>query len=219
MPTCANGHDSTDDEFCEVCGLAFASPTPAPTEAGPPEPMAAKHCPVCGAELAGRFCEDCGADSLAEPPPAAEAQPVAEEPVEVGKNWSVVVSADREYYETVKAAGGPDADSISFPPYCPDRHFRLPGEQVSIGRRSQSRGIHPDIDLTGPPEDAGVSRLHALLVAGPDGRWSIVDVGSANGTFLNEDREALPVNVARPLAEGDRIHVGAWTTITLRAKG
>ncbi|ONI79335.1 hypothetical protein ALI144C_26295 [Actinosynnema sp. ALI-1.44] len=217
-------HAWGDDGFCEICGLAEASPaSPAPTTA--PEPVRSRECPACGAPLDDRFCEDCGADSLAAPPPK-QPEPAAEEPVATPPapvttpktgTWSVVVSADRKYYESVKADGGPDADSIMFPPYCPDRHFELRGDQVSIGRRSATRGIQPDIDLTGPPEDPGVSRLHALLVAQPDGGWAIVDINSANGTTLNHRRDTLKPNTPRSLEDGDRIHIGAWTTITLHA--
>ena len=96
-----------------------------------------------------------------------------------------MVTADRDYYETVRAAGGPDAATITFPAYCPERRFRLSGTEVRIGRRSVSRGIEPEIDLTGPPADPGVSRLHAVLVAAEDGTWSLVDPGSENGTLLN----------------------------------
>jgi hypothetical protein len=235
MPTCAQGHDSVDDEFCDVCGLAFdSSPTPAAssngTAAAAPDAAGPRACPACGAPLDDRFCEDCGADSLAAPPPKAEpvAVPVVEEapvapvaPVvavaSTPRTWSVVVSADRKYYESVKADGGPDADTIQFPPYCPDRHFPLHGQQVSIGRRSATRGILPDIDLTGPPEDPGVSRLHALLVSDADTGWAVVDMNSANGTFLNYRKDNLRPNAPRPLANGDRIHLGAWTTITIQA--
>ncbi|MCE7009595.1 FHA domain-containing protein [Kibdelosporangium philippinense] len=203
-------HSWGEDGFCEICGLAEASPAPA---VAPPEPAQTRECPSCGAPLDDRFCEDCGADSLATP------QSPAPEPVANGgvRTWSVVVSADRKYYESVKADGGPDADSIMFPPYCPDRHFELRGEQVSIGRRSATRGIQPDIDLTGPPEDPGVSRLHALLVAEADGGWAIVDINSANGTTLNYRRDMLKPNTPRTLTDGDRVHIGAWTTITLHA--
>ncbi|TCO52581.1 FHA domain-containing protein [Actinocrispum wychmicini] len=241
MPTCAQGHDSADDEFCDVCGLAFDKPTPAPATVAIPEQTGARTCPACGAPLADRFCEDCGADSLAPPPPkpVAVTEPIvvaepAAEPVAVSEPspdvaeqpatpavrtqaWSVVVSADRKYYESVKSDGGPDADTIVFPPYCPDRHFPLRGDQVSIGRRSVTRGILPDIDLTGPPEDPGVSRLHALLVSHADGGWAIVDINSANGTTLNYRKDPLRPNTPRPLADGDRVHVGAWTTITIQA--
>src|SRR6187399_63717 len=81
MPVCPQGHDSADDDFCDVCGLAFSSPgVPALPIAPPvaePEP-ATRPCPACGAPLSGRFCEDCGADSLsAAPPQAPESVPVA----------------------------------------------------------------------------------------------------------------------------------------------
>jgi hypothetical protein len=216
MATCE--HSWGDDGFCEICGLAASSPSPAPAE--PVAEPVSRSCPSCGAPLDDRFCEDCGADSLAAPAP--QQQPVVpEQPAAVHSGprmWSVVVSADRKYYDSVKADGGPDADSIMFPPYCPDRHFELHGEQVSIGRRSATRGIQPDIDLTGPPEDPGVSRLHALLVAEADGGWAIVDINSANGTTVNYRRDLLKPNTPRTLEDGDRIHIGAWTTITLHAE-
>ena len=98
-----------------------------------------------------------------------------------------MVTADRAYYDSVQDAGGPDAAAIGFPGYCPERLFRLTGTEVRVGRRSESRGIHPEIDLTGPPADPGVSRLHVVLVAAPDGTWSVVDPGSANGTLVNGD--------------------------------
>jgi hypothetical protein len=128
--------------------------------------------------------------------------------------WTAVVAADRAYYDSVIAQGGPDAASVAFPPYCPERGFPLGGREVRIGRRSRSRGLEPEIDLSGPPEDPGVSHLHAVLLPQPDGTWHLIDPGSANGTMVNG--EPAGVNVAVPLAAGDRIHVGAWTVITLR---
>jgi pSer/pThr/pTyr-binding forkhead associated (FHA) protein len=86
---------------------------------------------------------------------------------------------------------------------------------MRIGRRSAARGLEPEIDLTGPPADPGVSRLHAVLIAGPDGGWTLLDPGSANGTFLN-GREIAPGDLT-PLHDGDCINLGAWTAITLHA--
>jgi pSer/pThr/pTyr-binding forkhead associated (FHA) protein len=123
------------------------------------------------------------------------------------------VTADRGYFDAVQAASGPDADSIGFPAYCPERRFRLTGGEVRIGRRSASRGIDPEIDLTGPPADPGVSRLHAVLIAAPDGSWSVIDPGSANGTLVNGSE--IPANEAVPLRDGDRINLGAWTLVTV----
>ncbi len=105
---------------------------------------------------------------------------------------------------------------MAFPRYCPERAFSLTGPQIRIGRRSRSRGITPEIDLTGPPEDTGVSHLHALLVSTSDG-WAVVDPGSTNGITINGAGEPIAVDRPVPLADGDRIHLGAWTTITLSA--
>ncbi|MGB3443296.1 MAG: FHA domain-containing protein, partial [Actinophytocola sp.] len=178
-------------------------------------------CQACGADLAGRFCEACGQDSMAvvtTPPPAAvePAPPVPADRMPEATTWTATVTADRAYYDSVMAVDGPDASGITFPAYCPDRHFPLQGKQVSIGRQSRSRGIMPDIDLIGPPEDPGVSHLHALLVAQADGSWSIVDLDSANGTVVNDEQNPLPPNAPRPMTEGDRVYIGAWTRITLR---
>jgi pSer/pThr/pTyr-binding forkhead associated (FHA) protein len=123
------------------------------------------------------------------------------------------VTADRGYYEAVLAASGPDAAGIDFPAYCPERRFRLLGSEMRIGRRSASRGVEPEIDLTGPPADPGVSRLHAVLIAAEDGTWSVLDPGSANGTLVN-GTEVRPNEPVR-LREGDRVNLGAWTLLVV----
>jgi len=122
------------------------------------------------------------------------------------------VSSDRDFYESVLAASGPEAAG-SFPAYCAERRFHLVGKQMRIGRRSVSRGLDPEIDLTGPPADPGISRLHAVLIAAPEGTWSVLDPGSANGTLVN-GRE-IPTGDPVPLRDGDRINLGAWTAITV----
>lgn len=120
--------------------------------------------------------------------------------------------ADRSYYEAVQAISPADGVDIPFPAYCPERRFQLTGTEMRIGRRSPSRGLEPEIDLTGPPTDPGVSRLHAVLIAAPDG-WAVLDPGSANGTQLNGTD--IPTSQQIPLHDGDRISLGAWTTITV----
>jgi serine/threonine-protein kinase len=127
--------------------------------------------------------------------------------------WTAVVTADRAYYDSVQAASTPEAALIRFPDGCPEWRFRLSGTEARIGRRSASRRIEPEIDLSGPPTDRGLSRLHAKLLAGPDGSWSVVDLGSPNGTLVN-GRE-IPEGEVVPLRDGDRINLGAWTMITI----
>jgi pSer/pThr/pTyr-binding forkhead associated (FHA) protein len=127
--------------------------------------------------------------------------------------WTAVVGADRAYYERVQAVTGPEGSAVVFPSYYAERRFQLVGNQMRIGRRSVSRGLAPEIDLTGPPADPGISRLHAVLIATPDGNWAVLDPGSANGTLVNGSE--IGVGDQIPLHDGDRINLGAWTTITV----
>ena len=55
-----------------------------------------------------------------------------------------------------------------------------------------------------PEGDGAVSRRHALLERDPQGVWSIVDLGSRNGTLMNGER----VTDRHSLSDGDRISVG-----------
>ena len=200
--------------FCESCGFDFDAggssrertiegvivPPPGATPAAPAAPAE----PPPAAPI----------PAVAEPVPAT-AQPVPEPGAAAPVIWTAVVSSDHDYFEDVVAAGGPDSASLMFPDYCPERRFRLAGPEMRIGRRSASQGLEPEIDLTGPPTDPGVSRMHAALIAEPDGSWAILDPGSENGTLVNGTEIAAGVRV--PLHDGDRIHLGAWTAITIRA--
>ncbi|MGH8791432.1 MAG: FHA domain-containing protein, partial [Stackebrandtia sp.] len=127
--------------------------------------------------------------------------------------WSLVATADREYFDLMRSYNGPDAPSLQFPDECPSRRFPLNQPRLFIGRRSRRRGIDPDIDLSEPPEDPGVSHAHAMIVAAEG--WSLVDVGSSNGTYLNGSDEPAPIDTPVPLNVGDRICLGAWTRLTV----
>jgi len=149
----------------------------------------------------------------AAPTPASPAPVAPALATPAGAAWTAVVSADRAYYDMIHAAGGPDSAGIEFPAYSPQRRFPLDRAEIRIGRHSASSGISPEIDLSVPPADPGVSRLHAVLLRAADGSWAIVDPGSANGTLLNG--ADLTVGEVVPVHEGDRIHLGAWTELRL----
>jgi predicted ATPase/DNA-binding SARP family transcriptional activator len=125
-------------------------------------------------------------------------------------DWWVVAVPDHDYYEQVETD-----DGITFPLVPIPRRFRLEKDRITIGRRSVQRGVVPDIDLSAPPIDSGVSHTHALLNRQVDGTWAIVDPGSTNRTYLNDVTDPLPYNQAIRVGEHDRIHIGAWTTLTL----
>jgi pSer/pThr/pTyr-binding forkhead associated (FHA) protein len=92
----------------------------------------------------------------------------------------------------------------------PARLYHLDFAENLIGRRSDRKDIHPEINL----RDPGASHRHAKLLRQPDGSLLLLDVGSTNGTLLNG--AAAPEGVPTPLKDGDEIVIGCWTRITLR---
>ncbi|HET7558941.1 MAG TPA: DUF3662 and FHA domain-containing protein [Limnochordia bacterium] len=80
--------------------------------------------------------------------------------------------------------GGPDAG----------RHVRTT-ESIELGRQGQ--------DGRGALHDPNVSRRHARIERRKDG-WFIIDLGSTNGTLVNEAKIAT-----QRLRPGDRIHIGS----------
>jgi FHA domain len=233
MARCPKGHESVATDYCDECGTPMsgqpsAVPVSAPPASAPEAPAASGEvCPSCGSPRDGRFCEVCGHDFVLgggeEKPSTPEpATPVVvdgggELPRRAGTpgGWRAVAVADPEYHARMQAMAMPDAPPIEFPSYCPERRFPMGRTQLLIGRRRPSRGIEPDIDLTGPPEDPAVSHSHALLVSDGNGGWTVVDLASANGTYLNEATDPIEPHVPVPVKSGDRIHVGAFTTLTL----
>ncbi len=194
-PAC--GTAKTPGAFCENCGYNFATGTlPSSGTSYPASPSTTMVPPVPGPVP--------GPSPVPGPGPAAAA-------------WTAVVAADRTYFDRVKADSGDEAAGIEFPAYVPERRFTLAAPEMRIGRRSSSRGLDPEIDLTGPPTDPGISRLHAVLIATPGGGWAVIDPGSANGTQVNGTD--IPTGEQIPLRDGDRIALGAWTTITVSSGG
>lgn len=130
--------------------------------------------------------------------------------------WTATIGPDRAYFMAMMQRSGPEAAGLNLPAYSPEQQRALTGNQLTIGRRRHSTGETPDVDLSVPPEDPGVSHQHAVLVQQPDGTWAVVDQNSTNGTTVNGSEEPIQPFVPVPLQDGDQVHVGAWTTITIR---
>lgn len=236
MPRCPAGHDSAAPDFCDVCGIRMAPPRPA-RRAGPEE---GPPCPNCSTPRTGRFCEECGHDfSLddatqpdgrlpairPEPPrPPAEGRSTPSAPGEgpgesrpsVPGLWRAVITADPAFYQAMADRGMLDPRRLAFPAQTPRRRVPLNRPEIHIGRRSRRRGIVPEIDLAGPPEDVAVSHRHAVLLARPGGAWVIVDLGAVNGTTINGTDNPIEPHREYQVHDGDRVYVGAWTVITLQ---
>ncbi|MGW0857341.1 FHA domain-containing protein [Streptomyces sp. NPDC002690] len=148
--------------------------------------------------------------------PGAQGGPPGGQEPQRAATWTAVIAPDRDYFLAMMQRSGPEATGLNLPAYSPEQHLELAGSQITIGRRRHSTGESPDIDLAVPPEDPGVSHQHAILVKQPDGGWAVVDQNSTNGTTLNGAEDPIQPYVPVPLQDGDQVHVGAWTTITVR---
>lgn len=83
--------------------------------------------------------------------------------------------------------------------------YELKKEINTMGRRSPTEGIEPDIDCTVMDDDFFCSRRHARVLA-QGGVYYAEDLGSANGTYLNN--AALAPHSPTPMKEGDRLRLG-----------
>ena len=201
---CPSGHESQTADYCDQCGAPIAGATRIlpPVEETDTSPARSREpCPACGAPRSGndRYCEGCGYD-FESPPPAAG-------------TWEAIVTADRAQFDRLAVAG------VTFPDGYGERRFPLHDGENRIGRsRGHADEEGPEIDLAPAPADPGISRLHAVLERRPSGDCVLRDLGSTNGTAVNDDPAPIAAHTDVSLGDGDRIRVGAWTTITVRRR-
>ena len=205
---CPKQHESTEPDYCSECGARIEGAPEQPSPAAPPLP---ETCPACGAareQTEVVFCEICGynfATGARGEVPAAPASVSASvpPPAPSAHAWTIEISVD----PAMREPGSPDppadvaASTVTL----------RPGLNL-IGRRSTARAIHPEIDLS---FDTAVSHRHALIEINPAGSAFLRDIGAANGTRLNGKQiEQLQDH---PLAPGDRIILGHWSQLLLKA--
>ena len=220
-PSC--GAASTTADYCDTCGATLGGAGSAPA-ADPTATLAAvpagvapgPTCPSCGAARTPDdvFCEVCGLDFATGRMPAAPPAPIpaaAASPAGAPSGWTAVVEADRAWFDSNSAEG-----SIAFPDGVGAREIPLTGDEVVIGRRNEQKGFFPGIDLSSPVADPAVSHRHAVLRHQLDGTWALVDEMSTNGTWLNGGANPLAHGVLTALHDGDRLQLGAFTSITIR---
>lgn len=80
------------------------------------------------------------------------------------------------------------------------------GKKLSSKKLSGTMQIGRDEGCDIRPDDAYLSQFHAKLYAN-DGVWYVEDLGSTNGTYLNQQRLTGPME----LHAGDTIRVGEVT--------
>lgn len=122
----------------------------------------------------------------------------------------VDVAADPHYFEAVVSEG-----ELVFPtPQPQPSQLQLSAQELHIGRTSESRAIHPDIDVARLTGDPAVSSRHAVIRREADGTLTVTDVGSTNGTYVGSPYNSpLPVGQPTLVPPGTPVFVGAWTRL------
>lgn len=165
-------------------------------------------CTRCGSRNAeaSRFCSNCGAPLRpgVQPERASETTSTisisgleAYDSEATGQNLSPSLSPEAQAAVDALPLGsallvvrrGPNSGS----------RFLLDGELTTAGRHPQG-----DIFL----DDVTVSRRHVEFRRGPDGLFTVADVGSLNGTYVNRERIDSVV-----LANGDEVQIGKFRLV------
>ena len=149
-------------------------------------------CTQCGTRNpeGARFCANCGA-ALRATDDAPTSTISLTDPVEndVDSEVAAPVEELREGTAMLVVRRGPNAGS----------RFLLDKDVVTAGR-------HPESDIF--LDDITVSRRHAEIRRGAGGGFTVHDVGSLNGTYLNRERVDDD-----ELANGDELQVGKFKLV------
>jgi hypothetical protein len=230
---CPKGHDSSDPDYCDVCGTAIgAAPAVAQIVDAQQQQSAAGGdvCPDCQTPREGnlQFCEVCRYDFVAQrsfsanagaaqvlSAPPVSATPVASSPAAAPAAVSIPPLPVASALLLVAIEVDPSLDKDNDPENPapagePEHVFHLDLSENTVGRESGSKGIHPEIVV----KDKSVSRRHLKFLRNPDGSYSALELGSANGTTLNG--QSLAPGVATVIKAGDEFVIGSWTRLSIR---
>ncbi|MCT9144371.1 MULTISPECIES: zinc-ribbon and FHA domain-containing protein [Streptomyces] len=192
-------------------GGGFSDPYASNAPGGQPrqeDPMSALVCTRCGNRNAenSRFCSNCGA------PLRAGATP--ERPSETTSTISI---SGLEAYDA-EATGQTPTPTLS--PEAQAAVDALPlGSALLVVRRGPNSGSrflldgdlttagrHPQSDIF--LDDVTVSRRHVEFRRGQDGSFTVADVGSLNGTYVNRERiDQVAVS------NGDEVQIGKYRLV------
>ena len=190
------GYENMDGlDYCDGCGakLAAAAPAAAPAPAAPPTPEA----PAAPVEAA---------------PAAAAEAPAAEAPAaEVPKSDAPTGELNKPAAPAPAAApadivGAFKAKFIVVRGGRKGQEFPLEDGNNLIGRWDPETGSFPEVDLDADDPEAKISRKHALCRI-EDGKITVEDIGSLNGTYVNRGQRLQPGSPA-DIKNGDEVIIG-----------
>jgi hypothetical protein len=151
------------------------------------------------------FCSECGANLITRDSKGSETRTSLNLPQRKDRQ----AREDREQSADMAAVQPAPPSGTGFSLMLAESGIRLSlemGKDLLVGRSDEKRGIFPDIDLGEHGGlDAGVSRRHATLSL-QHKSCVVKDLGSANGTFINNRR--IPPNQPTLINHGDELRFG-----------
>ena len=149
------------------------------------------YCPECGFQNleSAHYCSRCGALLVTEGEPDETTQTFSAEEVHEDRGDLLEELGIEGPALVIRSGGG------------------RTGEAFSLDRSQTTVGRSPDCDIF--LDDVTVSRRHAVVAHGDMG-FTIEDLGSLNGTFLNRSRIDRGV-----LDNGDEVQIGKYRLIFL----
>jgi pSer/pThr/pTyr-binding forkhead associated (FHA) protein len=187
------GYENMDGlDYCDGCGARLAAAdAPAPTDGA-----AAPEAPAAAPE-AEKLAEAPPPDAESKPSeaPTGEIKPAAAPPSEApAPAPAAVVAAFKARLKIVR--GSPRKD----------QEFPLEDGNNLVGRWDPETGAFPEVDLDADDPEAKISRKHALIRIA-DGKITVEDIGSLNGTYVNRGSRLQP-GTPIELKTGDEIIIG-----------
>jgi hypothetical protein len=188
-------------DYCDGCGAKLT-----PAEAA----GAAAAAPAAAAQPAAAAGEPAASPPEAEAPqaepPAAEApQPAAAAP-EAPAPEAPAAPAPAPAAAPASAAALFKAKLTIVRGGRQGHEFPLENGNNLVGRWDPETGAFPEVDMEADDPEAKISRKHALLRI-EDGKITIEDIGSLNGTYVNRQPRLQPGNPVE-LKTGDEIIIG-----------
>ncbi|GGS28839.1 hypothetical protein GCM10010205_68660 [Streptomyces nojiriensis] len=175
-----------------------------------PSMSAEQICSRCGhrSDAASRFCSNCGAPLRA-----------GLTPERASETTSTISISGLEAYEA-EVSGQPHVSSSSLSPEAQAAVEALPpGSALLIVRRGPNSGSrflldgelttagrHPQSDIF--LDDVTVSRRHVEFRRSQEGGFTVADVGSLNGTYVNRE----PIDSVA-LQNGDEVQIGKYRLV------
>jgi len=183
------GYENMDGlDYCDGCGAKLAQGAAPAAEPSHAEPAPEPEKPAEAAPAEEPKASDAPTGEIKpEPAPAPAPEPAAPAP-------AAAVAAFKANLKIVR--GSPRKDQV----------FPLEDGNNLVGRWDPETGSFPEVDLDADDPEAKISRKHALIRIA-DGKITVEDIGSLNGTYVNRGARLQPGSPVE-LKTGDEIIIG-----------